>query len=115
MRIELVLVDGPEGKKLRAIHCKPTNPWATTRSTPPGAIDITRLPEDHQRELYDAFHLRIRYNALTYEIIIRVTLDADTAPARSNGLRPAIAPGEDRNSFSAQVAPAGAPATVGSG
>jgi hypothetical protein len=46
---------------------------------PQAAIDLTRLPEDHQRELYDAFHLQIRYNALTYEVILRVTVDADTA------------------------------------
>ncbi|MBI1758793.1 MAG: recombinase family protein [Actinobacteria bacterium] len=47
---------------------------------PTDQIDPTRLPEDHQRRLYDAFHLDLRYNAHTRELRIRATITRDTAP-----------------------------------
>ena len=36
-------------------------------------LDVTTLPEAHQRQLYDAFHLQIRYAAHRHELIFRVT------------------------------------------
>ena len=50
-------------------------------TVPVGVADLTRLPEDHQRRLFDAFHLEVRYNALAGEIILRASVHADTAPA----------------------------------
>ena len=47
---------------------------------PQGHIDLSRLPEDQQRRIYDAFHLVLRYNALNREVTIRVSITADTAP-----------------------------------
>jgi hypothetical protein len=48
---------------------------------PEEEIDLIRLPEDQQRRIYDAFHLDMRYNAITREVSIRVTITGDTAPA----------------------------------
>jgi DNA invertase Pin-like site-specific DNA recombinase len=45
------------------------------------AIDITLLPEEQQRRLYDAFHLEVRYDLPQHALILRVTIDAETAPA----------------------------------
>src|SRR6266508_3148391 len=47
---------------------------------PEEQVDLARLPEDQQRRIYDAFHLDIRYNAITKEVAIRVTITGDTAP-----------------------------------
>jgi site-specific DNA recombinase len=44
-------------------------------------IDITRLPDDQQRRIYDAFHLELCYNALRNEATIRVTVTSGFAPA----------------------------------
>jgi hypothetical protein len=44
-------------------------------------IDLTRLPDDQQRRIYDAFHLEIRYNIVRNEAIIRVTVTSGIAPA----------------------------------
>jgi hypothetical protein len=44
-------------------------------------IDLTRLPDDQQRRIYDAFHLEIRYNTVRNEAIIRVTVTSGIAPA----------------------------------
>ncbi len=49
-------------------------------SLPQAAIDVTLLPQDQQRRLYDAFHLEIRYHAPTNDITLRVTIAAETAP-----------------------------------
>jgi hypothetical protein len=45
------------------------------------AIDITLLPEQQQRRLYDAFHLELHYDLPQHALILRVTIDAETAPA----------------------------------
>jgi hypothetical protein len=45
------------------------------------AVDITLLPEEQQRRLYDAFHLEVRYDLPTHAVVLRVTIDAETAPA----------------------------------
>jgi site-specific DNA recombinase len=42
-------------------------------------IDVRRLPEDQQRDIYDAFHLELRYNRLRKDLTIRATITADTA------------------------------------
>jgi site-specific DNA recombinase len=60
-------------------------------------LDVTALPEDHQRQLYDAFHLQIRYDAHRHELTLRVTLDADTAEALAKTVCDASrAPGRPR-------------------
>jgi 2-polyprenyl-6-methoxyphenol hydroxylase-like FAD-dependent oxidoreductase len=46
-----------------------------------GDIDVRRLPEDHQRALYDAFHLELRYNSVHQQFTIRVTVTGDAASA----------------------------------
>ena len=43
-------------------------------------VDLLRLDEDHQRRVFDAFHLEMRYNALDRTLKIRVTITGDTAP-----------------------------------
>src|SRR5947199_289016 len=48
---------------------------------PISQIDLTRLKEDHQRRLYDAFHLEMRDHAPDRRITIRVTITAATLPA----------------------------------
>jgi hypothetical protein len=48
---------------------------------PTSQIDLARLDEDHQRWLYDAFHLEMRYHALDRTVTIRVTITAETLPA----------------------------------
>jgi site-specific DNA recombinase len=57
---------------------------------PAAAIDITRLPEDKQRRLYDAFHLEVRYHAPRNEVTLRVTIDAETAPALAHTVGTAL-------------------------
>jgi site-specific DNA recombinase len=42
--------------------------------------DLTTLPEDIQRQLYDAFHLQIRYHHTQRRVTIQVTLSAANAP-----------------------------------
>jgi len=42
-------------------------------------IDVRRLPEDQQRDIYDAFHLELRYNCLRKDLTIRATITAGTA------------------------------------
>ncbi len=46
---------------------------------PQANIDLGRLPEERQRRIYDAFHLELRYNDLTTELDLRVTITGDTA------------------------------------
>jgi hypothetical protein len=48
---------------------------------PQAHIDLDRLPKDRQRRVYDAFHLELRYNDLTSELDIRVTITGDSAAA----------------------------------
>ena len=48
---------------------------------PQSRIDLAHFPEDTQRQLYDAFHLELRYNQVTSELTLRVTITADTVAA----------------------------------
>jgi hypothetical protein len=57
---------------------------------PAAAIEITRLPEDQQRRLYDAFHLEIRYHAPRNDVTLQVTIDAETAPALAHTVGTAL-------------------------
>jgi site-specific DNA recombinase len=49
---------------------------------PLSAIDVTRLPEEQQREIYDAFHLEVRYHTRGNEVFLRITIDgrSSTSP-----------------------------------
>jgi site-specific DNA recombinase len=44
--------------------------------------NLTLLPEAEQRQLYEAFHLQVRYNRATNQVTLRVTISAATV----NGL-----------------------------
>lgn len=62
----------------------------TTRAQPPGddiallgeipqlPLKLGQLPEELQRQLYDAFQLQIRYNKPRHDALIRVTIREDT-------------------------------------
>jgi hypothetical protein len=52
--------------------------------------DVTLLPEDTQRRLYDAFHLEVRYHGPRNEAILRITIDAETAPALAQAVNTAL-------------------------
>ena len=58
---------------------RPTTNPALLESVPQTNIDVSRLPEDRQRRLFDAFHLELRYHELTRQLEIRVTIAGDTA------------------------------------
>ncbi|MGH3375682.1 MAG: hypothetical protein ACRDP6_13165 [Actinoallomurus sp.] len=45
---------------------------------PQAQADMTELPESLERELYDAFHLKVRYNRPRHEATIQVTIREDT-------------------------------------
>ena len=59
-------------------------------AVPHSDIDITLLPEDTQRRLYDTFHLEVRYNTPRREAILRITIDAETAPALAQAVNTAL-------------------------
>jgi site-specific DNA recombinase len=42
-------------------------------------VDLAGLPEDLQRQLFDAFHLQIRYHQPTNRATLRVTINGDTS------------------------------------
>jgi hypothetical protein len=48
---------------------------------PERELDVTLLPADLQRALYDVLHLELRYQPAADELVLRVTLSADTVPA----------------------------------
>lgn len=53
--------------------------WRVGRRVPEANIDLGRLPEGRQRRIHDAFHLELRYNDLTTELDLRVTITGETA------------------------------------
>jgi site-specific DNA recombinase len=59
---------------------------------PMTAVNITLLPEAQQRSLYDAFHLEVRYDLPSHAVILRVTIDAETAPALANAAKSIVQP-----------------------
>ena len=44
---------------------------------PEGAIDPTLLSAEEQRDLYDAFHLQVRYDRPKHQVTLRVTIYAE--------------------------------------
>jgi site-specific DNA recombinase len=46
--------------------------------TPQLQADMTELPESLERQLYDAFHLDVRYNRARHEATIQATIREDT-------------------------------------
>lgn len=44
------------------------------------SIDLSRLPEDETRALFDIFHLELRVHPTRHDLVIRVTVTSDTAP-----------------------------------
>jgi hypothetical protein len=49
-----------------------------------GAIDLTLLSEEEQRELYDAFHLQVRYDRTKQDVTLRATIYAEAVGALTN-------------------------------
>ena len=76
---------------------------------PMAAIDITGLPEQQQRHLYDAFHLEVRYDLPTDSVILRVTIEAETAPALATAVNSLVkeqpAPETQKPGVAAEQAP----------
>ncbi|MBP2705892.1 hypothetical protein JOL79_18965 [Microbispora sp. RL4-1S] len=55
--------------------------------------DLADAPEELQRELFEVFHLEVRYDARANTALIRVTLDSDTvsdivSPEREGSRQP---------------------------
>ncbi len=48
---------------------------------PQAIVAVSRLPQKQQRRLFDAFHLELRYNHLTSDLDIQVTITGRTADA----------------------------------
>jgi hypothetical protein len=48
---------------------------------PQGDIDPTLLSEEEQRDLYDAFHLQVRYDRPKHQVTLRVTIYAEAVGA----------------------------------
>lgn len=63
----------------RQAQARPSVDPTLLEAIPQEHIDLARLPEDQQRRLYDAFHLELRYNDLTRELGLRVTITGQTA------------------------------------
>jgi hypothetical protein len=40
--------------------------------------DMSELPEDLQRELFDSFQLQVRYDQAAHRVTLRVTISGDT-------------------------------------
>jgi site-specific DNA recombinase len=78
-------------KDQKAIEVDP----ALLESLPQTSIKISRLPEDRQRRLFDAFHLELRYHEDTGQLDIRVTLTGDTAAELGATVRAALGQPED--------------------
>jgi hypothetical protein len=78
-------------------------------------IDITLLPEDTQRRLYDSFHLEVRYHAPRREAILRITIDAETAPSLTHIVNTALNVPTPRRSPETAKPAAGAEAPAAGG
>ncbi|GLY80589.1 hypothetical protein Airi01_088560 [Actinoallomurus iriomotensis] len=46
--------------------------------------DLTELPEDLERKLYDAFQLKIRYNRASHEVVLQVAIGGRWKPSRDD-------------------------------
>lgn len=68
--------------ELMRAEARPQRPdTGLLNALPEHDLDVTSLPADLQQALYDAFHLELRYQPATNELVLRVTLSADTIPA----------------------------------
>jgi site-specific DNA recombinase len=56
---------------------------------PQRAIDVTLLTEEEQRELYDAFHLQVRYDRTRHQVTLRVTIHAEAVDQLSRKIHAA--------------------------
>jgi len=56
---------------------------------PQGAINLTLLSEEEHRELYDAFHLQVRYDRTKHQVTLRVTIYAEAVSALSERIQAA--------------------------
>jgi site-specific DNA recombinase len=84
VRFRTILAEQRKKKDLlaelvRQGQARPTVDLSLLDTVPTANIDVGRLPEERQRRLYDAFHLELRYNDLTGELDLRVTITGDTA------------------------------------
>ena len=48
---------------------------------PQAGVDLTLLSGEEQRELYDAFHLQVRYDRTEHHVSLRVTIYAEAVGA----------------------------------
>jgi len=64
------------------------------------SIDLALIAEEDQRQLYDAFHLEVRYHRTKHQVTVRVTIHAGTVSALTNKIN-ALAvdgiPGQTQN------------------
>ncbi|GAA4100707.1 recombinase family protein [Actinomadura miaoliensis] len=58
-------------------------------------LELSDLPEDLERRLYDAFHLEIRYNRPRHEATFRVTVREDTVKLLTNSTESITERGSD--------------------
>jgi site-specific DNA recombinase len=49
--------------------------------------DLARLPEDIEREMFDAFQLQVRYHQPTRRVTLRVTIDGEALPRTTTASR----------------------------
>lgn len=74
-------------KELAHVEARPQRPDdGLLDAVPERDLDITTLPAELQRALYDAFHLELHYQPAADELVLRVTLSADTVPALSDAV-----------------------------
>jgi hypothetical protein len=70
---------GPAGEQAAVLNLLPV----TSR-------DLTELPEQIQRQLYDAFHLQIRYHHAQRRVTIQVTVSASTVQGLADSITTAV-------------------------
>lgn len=58
--------------------------------------DLLALPEDLQRQLYDAFHLQIRYDQPKHQVTLRVTVSAATVDSLRSKITSVVAAAEQQ-------------------
>jgi site-specific DNA recombinase len=69
---------------------RPADELALLAALPCTPTDLTLLPEEDQRQLYDAFHLQVRYNRAKHQLTLRVTINAATVDALAAAVAAAV-------------------------
>jgi hypothetical protein len=93
-------------------HHQGTGDPALLDLLPQGAVVLTLLSEEEQRELYDAFHLRVRYDRTEHQVTLRVTINAETVGALSRRIQAADKADQQTKIQNNETAPVvGMPAT----